>query len=138
MQLNPNNVPYEEIPPLIRVMALFCMSGTPLSPRVIAQAQEQHPEYFAEELENKRRFDAIPVEVHQRYAQLSWRLRGICLHGIPREGLYENMHNPTGYQAYLRKKKVREPYYQQALPLLHARAYAGYDFPYDVFFSRHF
>ncbi len=138
MQLNPNNVPYEEIPPLIRVMALFCMSGTPLSPRVIAQAQEQHPEHFVEELDNKRRFDAIPVEVHRRYAELSWRLRGICLHGITQQGLYEKLDNPGRYQLYLAKKKTREPYYQLALPLLHARAYAGYDFPYDAYFNRLF
>lgn len=140
METTPNNMPLEQVPTLIWMLAHMAQQGTPVSPAFLEKAMQAHPAHFVEELAARARYDAIPVAVHEAYAAQLYRLWKVVYHGVAM-GLHVFIQHPERLSedeqlALVRIRRVRKQYYEQAKRLLHERHYQGYDFPYSTHAGR--
>lgn len=54
-------------PPLVLFVKGMAMIGQPISYKTWEEVMTKYPEYFPEEVERKRKWDAIPASVHKEY-----------------------------------------------------------------------
>lgn len=61
----------QDTPSLVLFVKGMAMIGEPISFSLYEEALTKYPEYFSEEIECKRKWDAIPQSVHDEYQNLS-------------------------------------------------------------------
>lgn len=58
---------FDKAPPLVQFLHMVAISGISIGSSIVNKAMTDHPEYFEDELERKRKWDLVPNEVHSAY-----------------------------------------------------------------------
>lgn len=102
------NKSLEEVPHLVAFIFLAAASKIPIGHALYEQALKDHPEYFEEELEYRRKWEAIPESVHEQYQK--------AIDALPKEEMPESKgmvywsRNPQEYQEWV---KVTAPIFKR-------------------------
>lgn len=60
---------FEKAPVPIQYLYICAMNNVPVGSSILDEAMENHPEYFPDELAYRAKWDAVPQEVHDAYAE---------------------------------------------------------------------
>lgn len=109
----PEGIKMEDIPSTIMYLWACSINKMATSGTIIEQAMKDHPEYFVEELEYRRKMATVPQEVHDAYHE-------DCMHKemwrsseLPNttKGLYYYSQHPEEYQDYWEASKQLDKQY---------------------------
>ena len=59
----------KETPSLVSFLEIMAHTGTPVGSKLLEEAIEKHPEYYAETVEQRRKLALVPAEVHTDYSK---------------------------------------------------------------------
>lgn len=106
--------------------------GQPVSATLLNEAITESPSYFPEEAEEKRKWDAIPQEIHAAYWMEYWKLHNKICNAIPHYGLgilfYSD--NPEQFIEYQKAMAIAEPKLERLKKKLHKKYYEKYGIDY--------
>lgn len=124
------NLTHEELiaaPPKIRSIYFLAITKTPMGSGLIESAIKEHPEYFPDEVEHRKKWSLIPQSVHDDYWK-EWRaLEEKVYADIPDFGGISNaMKHPEKFAEW---SSARDAASEKARPLfkaLHDKHYSKY------------
>jgi hypothetical protein len=126
------NKQLEEAPLLIQQIHFTWMIGRPIGSSTYEKAIADHPEYFPDEVEAKRKWDLVPQEVHDKYLEEYWQVhREIFKDVTDGGGFMDTINNSSAHQAW---RKANDEAYAKMKPLekkLHNKYYLKYGIKYN-------
>jgi len=119
---------FEDAPAKVQYIYMCAVMKQPIGSSTYEDAIKEHPEYFHEDVERRKKWEAIPQEVHDAYWKEYWKLD---------EEIYKNVpHRGKGLLFYAQNSKESAEYKsaweaanKKALPLretLHRKFYSKY------------
>lgn len=130
------SIPLNEIleaPLTVREVYFSVIVGMPVSASKYKQAINNHPQYFPDEVEHKRKYDLIPQSVHDAYLKELQETIGVIHADLPKTGGWLSLINNSGesdkwHSEYdkIRKKEKAE------LKRLHEKYYSKYGIKYKA------
>jgi len=116
-----------EAPSKVQYIYMMGMMKQPIGSSIYEDAIKEHPEYFPDEVEHRRKWDAIPQEVHDKYSEEYWKLDEEVMKDVPpSKGIIGWIDDQEGYSEW--NKKWTEAN-EKAKPLreaLHKKFYSEY------------
>lgn len=111
------NLSYKEVlesPAKVQFLYTMAMSKQPVGMKILNDAIAEHPEYFPDEVEHRRKWELIPQQVHDDYLKEREALRIEMYKEMPpSKGILGWIDDPKGYEewniAYEKCKKAEEP-----------------------------
>lgn len=114
---------YEEFinaPKDVQALHILASTKTPIGSSLYEKTIKEHPEYFPEEIEHRRKYDLIPQEVHDAY----WEGREVLDDELLKsnKGILNLIHNTEA------KKEWDEAYakFSKEEKALHKKHYSKY------------
>ena len=116
-----------EAPAKVQLLYTMAMAKQPVGMKMLEDAIADHPEYFPDELEHRRKWALIPQQVHDDF----WKEREILRTEMykempPSKGILGWINDPKGYEewniAYEKCRKAEEP----LAAALHKKFYGQY------------
>lgn len=99
-------------------------SGIPIGYKIYNEAIAEYPEYFKEEVKHRKKYDAIPKEVHDAYHKEYWDFHEALWKDEPKSGgVFSAVKKDEEYQKYkeafdrlrpiekLKEKELHTKYY---------------------------
>lgn len=124
---NLNYKEFLEAPHKVQFLYMMAMTKQPTGSEMIESAIKEHPEYFPDELEHRRKWALIPQSVHDKYWEERSALSSKMFIDMPEsKGILGWIDDPTGFAEW--NKKWKECY-EKEKPLaeaLHNKYYAEY------------
>lgn len=124
------NLSHEELlkaPTEVQFLYLRAVAKEPVGSKMIEDAMRDHPEYFPDELEHRRKYALIPQSVHDSYMEEWSALQKEIYKDLPKSrGVLEWFDYPEEYAEWNRIWKIC---YDKAKPLeeaLHKKYYSEY------------
>ncbi len=121
---------YDELlkaPAKVQFLYVRAMLKEPVGISMCEEAMKEHPEYFPDELEYRRKYALIPQHVHDLYYQEKDVLHNECYKSLPAsKGLIGWLDDPKGYEEW---NKVYTKCREKEKPLeeaLHKKHYSEY------------
>ena len=116
-----------ESPARVQFLYTMAMAKQPVSSQMIEDAIKESPEYFPDELENRRKWALIPQQVHDDYWKERKILRAEMYKEIPpSKGILRWINDPKGYEewsiTYEKCSKAEKPF----AAALHKKFYGQY------------
>ena len=105
---------FSKAPAKIQWLYTMALAKQPIGSSTLENAIKEHPEYFPDELEHRRKYDLIPQQVHDDYWK-EWRvlIDEMYKEMPPSKGILSCIDDPKGYKewsiAYEKAKKKQEP-----------------------------
>lgn len=101
---------FDKAPTLVQFLHVAAISGIAIGSSIVNKAIADHPEYFKEELERKRKWDLVPNEVHSAYNKELSKMSQVVFHGFYRRGILRYDQSDTEYNEEYDKrwKKMKE------------------------------
>jgi len=124
------NLTHKELiaaPRKIQSIYFLAMTKTPMGSGLIESAIKEHPEYFPDEVEHRRKWILIPQSVHDAYWAESSKLQEKAYSDIPDFGGISNAINHP--EKFTEWKQAHDAASEKAKPLfkaLHEKHYAKY------------
>jgi hypothetical protein len=59
----------KKTPSLVSFLEIMAHTGTPVGSKLLEEAIEKYPEYYAETVEQRRKLALVPAEVHTDYSK---------------------------------------------------------------------
>lgn len=123
---------FSDAPAIVQfVFGISAINGT-ISSTIFDKALDEHPEYFPEEVEHRRKWNSIPQQVHDDYSK-EWTLlleSEIYTEVGASKGFMWMIDHPNEYDdwsiEYGKCKKNKEPLFKK----LHERFYGPYGIEY--------
>lgn len=113
-----NNAPY-----LVQYIYACSINNYPIGISMYDEALENHPEYFPDEVEHKRKWDAIPQIVHDNYFEEFWEKKKEIEKDLPpATGIVGYMNNDE----YHKKREKLQPKVNKMEKNLHKKHYSKY------------
>lgn len=123
---------FSDAPFNVQYVYMRTLLGQPVSATLLNEAITESPSYFPEEAEEKRKWDAIPQEVHASYWKEYWELHNSLCKDIPHYGLgilfYSD--NPEQYIEYQKAMAIAEPKLERLKKKLYKKYYEKYGIDY--------
>lgn len=117
-----------EAPNKVQYIYMAAMMNQPIGSNIYEDAIKEHPEYFPDEVEYRRKWDAIPQDVHDKYWEEYWKLDKDVMKNVPpSKGIFGWIDDQEGYAEW--NKKWTEAN-EKAKPLreaLHKKFYSKYN-----------
>ncbi len=114
---------FEKSPGLIQHIFVAGICNRPIGMSLYEEAIEKHPEYFPEEIEYKKKWDAIPQSVHDEYWKEYWEKDKEIKKDLPEAtGLVGAMNNDDYHQALKKTYPARDKMRNN----LHKKYYSKY------------
>jgi len=122
-----NEKEFFEAPSKVKYIYMMGMMKIPIGSSTYEDVIKEHPEYFPDEVEHRRKWDAIPQEVHDNYLEEYWELDKEIMKNVPpNKGIMGWIDDQEGYSEW--NKKWTEAY-EKGNPLreaLHKKFYSKY------------
>lgn len=116
-----------DAPNKVQFIYMMGMMKHPIGSGIYEDAIKEHPDYFPDEVEHRRKWDAIPQEVHDSYWEEYWKLDKEVMKDVPQsKGIIGWIDDQEGYAEW--NKKWTEAN-EKAKPLrkaLHKKFYSEY------------
>lgn len=116
-----------DAPALIMHIYRNAMCKIPMGASLIERGMKEHPEYFPDEMEHRRKWEAIPQSVHDEYWKERTAIHTKVFKNMPgSKGILGWANDPEGY---LKWSKQWEKCRKKELPLiekLHNKFYSKY------------
>ncbi len=112
----------------VQYVYIRTLLGQPVSATLLNEAITESPSYFPEEAEEKRKWDAIPQDVHAAYWKEYWELHNSLCKDIPHYGmgiLYYTEH-PQEYMEYTKAMDIVSSKLELLKKELHLKYYSKY------------
>jgi hypothetical protein len=121
------NKEFFEAPNKVQYIYMMGMMKQPIGSSTYEDAIKEHPEYFPDEVEDRRKWDAIPQEIHDKYWEEYWEIDKEVMKDVPpSKGVIGWIDDQEGYNEWNKKwTKANE----KAKPLresLHKKFYSEY------------
>jgi len=116
-----------EVPNKVQYIYMMGMMKQPIGSSTYEKAIKEHPEYFPDEVEHRKKWAAIPQEVHDKYWEEYWKIEEEVMKDVsPSKGIMGWIDDQEGYSEW--NKKWTEAN-EKAKPLreaLHKKFYSEY------------
>jgi len=121
---------YEELlkaPPKVAFLYTMAMLNQPVGVSVFEEAIAEHPEYFPDEVEHRRKWSLIPQHVHDEYhKELTTLGAEIYKDMPPSKGFLEWVNDPSGYKKWSTLFKIYREKEKVLEAELHKKYYSKY------------
>lgn len=122
----------EKAPSRVKFLYMMAIMKQPVGSKMIEEAIKDHPEYFPDELEHRRKWASIPQSVHDEYWEEWQKLDKEVYKDLPpSNGIIGWLDDREGYENW---NKVRKRCYDAGQPLfkaLHQKYYGQYGIEYN-------
>lgn len=116
-----------EAPNKVKYIYMMGMVKHPISLKTYEDAIKEHPEYFPDEVEHRRKWDAIPQEVHDKYWEEYWELDKEIMKDIPSsKGILGWINDQEGYIEWNKKWDEANEKGKPLREALHKKYYSKY------------
>ena len=116
-----------EVPNKVQYIYMMGMMKQPIGSSTYDKAIKEHPEYFPDEVEHRKKWAAIPQEVHDKYWEEYWKIEEEVMKDVSlSKGIMAWLDDQEGYSEW--NKKWTEAN-EKAKPLreaLHKKFYSEY------------
>ena len=116
-----------EVPNKVQYIYMMGMMKQPIGSSTYEKAIKEHHEYFPDEVEHRKKWAAIPQEVHDKYWEEYWKIEEEVMKDVsPSKGIMGWIDDQEGYSEW--NKKWTEAN-EKAKPLreaLHKKFYSEY------------
>ena len=117
-----------EIPAKVLYVQMCGATGTPIGLTLYNEVITEYPEYFPKEAEHKRKWEAIPKEVHDAHWEEYWAFCKALWKDEPKSGgIMSAINNPEEFQKWHEAYKRLRPIEEAKEKELHKKYYAKYD-----------
>lgn len=121
---------YDELskaPPRIAFLYAMALTDQPVGLQTIETAMKDHPEYFPDELEYRRKYNLIPQSVHDAYFEEYGKLREEMLNELPpSKGIIYWCDHPKEYKEWNEAYDRISPQFEVKEKELHRKHYSEY------------
>jgi len=116
-----------EAPSRVQYIYTMGMMKQPIGSSLYNEAIEEHPEYFPDVIEHRKKWAVIPQKTHDDYWEEYWALDKEIMKDVPdSKGIVYWASNPSDYvewnKKYTKAKEQGKPLYQE----LHKKFYSKY------------
>jgi hypothetical protein len=116
-----------EAPIIVQYIYIMAMNKQPIGSYIYEDCIKKHPEYFLEEIEHRRKWNAIPQEVHDKYWEEYWELeKQIMKDVLPSKGVFGGINGQDGYEEWNKKWTEANEKGKPFRELLHKKFYSKY------------
>lgn len=120
-----------DAPRLIQHIYTFGFLEKPIGLSTYEEALEKYPEYFPQEIEHRKKWDAIPQKVHDDYWQEYTELNKIIMKDLPEsKGISYYMDNMDEFYEWDNKSKELKKKGRHLYKQLHEKYYSKYGIEY--------
>jgi len=118
----------KDAPSEVQYLYMCSVMNHPIGSSIYEETIKKHPEYFPDEIEHRKKWEAIPKEVHDAYWKEYWKIDKEIYKDVPHrgKGILFYAQNPKEYAEY---KEAFDAARKKALPLheaLHRKFYSKY------------
>ena len=117
---------YNEAPSIIQYIWAMSISNIPIGGSMYNNALKEHPEYFPDEVEHRRKYALIPEEIHKLYREASMKLWDEMSETLPSKGIVYWCNNPIEYEKWHKENKKLAPMRKKKYDALHQKYYGKY------------
>lgn len=119
---------FEDAPTKVQYIYMCAVMKQPIGSSTYEDAIKEHPEYFLDEIEHRKKWEAIPKEVHDAYWKEHCKIKEEVYKDVPHrgKGMLFYVQNPKERDEY---NSAQEAANKKALPLfetLHRKFYSKY------------
>jgi hypothetical protein len=119
-------------PHIVQYVCMSGITGNPIGANTLNEAIENHPEYFPDEIEHRRKWNAIPQEVHDAYLKDRVLLDVEISNNIPpSRGICGWIDDPEGYEEWTLALCKATATYSPKRKEIHDKHYAKYGIEYS-------
>lgn len=123
-----SNKEFEDAPAKVKYIYMCAFMKQPIGSSIYEDAIKEHPEYFPDEVEHRKKWEAIPKEVHDAYFEEYHKIDEELFSDIPHKGkgIMFFANNPEADKEFSRAWEAAN---KKALPLLealHRKFYSKY------------
>lgn len=116
-----------EAPSRVQYIYIMGIMKQPIGSSLYNEAIEEHPEYFPDVIEYRKKWVVIPQKAHNDYWEEYWVLDKEVMKNVPdSKGIVHWASNPSDYvewnKEYTKAKEKGKPLYQE----LHKKFYSKY------------
>lgn len=120
-----------EAPLLVQQIYIAAQTRGVIGGTTYERAIKEHPEYFPEEVERRRVWDAIPQSVHDAYWEEIWTLeKRVKVDMPPSKGMLYWIANPEEHEQWLREGDKCAVILKPFIKDIHEKYYKGYGIEY--------
>lgn len=117
-----------EAPSKVQYIYMMGMMKHPIGSSIYEDAIKEHPEYFPDEVEHRRKWDAIPQDVHDKYLEEYWELDKEIMKDVPpSKGIFGWIDDQEGYSEWNKKWTEANEKGKPLREALHKKFYSEYD-----------
>jgi len=124
---------FEEYPQEIKYLCICSLLNKPVVSSIYEDAIKKYPEYFPDIIEHRKKWEAIPQEVHDAYQKELFELDKKIYKDVPYSGkgiLFYSQH-PEEYEEHNKEWKTANKKAQPLYKKLHKKYYAKYGIKYN-------
>ena len=121
----------KQIPGIVLQIYVNSMCNIPISISTYNEAIEKYPEYFPDEVEHKKKYDAIPKHIHDQYLQEMSELFENYFHHLPNKGMLCRINNQEEDTDWKKKFDEENGKYSEAEKIIHDKYYGSYDIDFN-------
>lgn len=121
---------YNNAPADIQITVVMAMHKIPFSGERIKFLHTTYPQYFDEEMEYRRKWDAIPQSVHDNYEKEYSKLMELFFRHPPNKGMLHWMYHPEEFAAYNKESEKHRESKERMRKRLHEKYYKAYGIKY--------
>jgi hypothetical protein len=114
-------------PHIIKIIYMSAISKVPIGSGTYERAIEDHPEYFPETIEHRRKWKLIPQEVHDEYWKEYWQIYKEIMKDVPPSkgifGWIQNLDEWTEWNKLYQEAKEKGKHLHKNL---HEKHYSKY------------
>lgn len=117
----------EQAPAIVQFLYIRAIYKEPVGSQMINEAIENHPEYFADEIEHRRKWASIPQSVHDEYWN-EWNKmnKEVFKDMPPSKGILGWIDDPKGYKEWNGAYRKFAPIRDRLERDLHEKYYSPY------------
>lgn len=116
-----------ESPGKVQYIYMMGVIEQPISLGTYEDAIQEHPEYFPDETERRKKWNAIPKAVHDKYWEEYWRIHKEIMKDIPpSKGIVGCINDQEGYGEWEKKWTEANKKRNLLLESLHKKFYSEY------------
>ena len=117
----------EDVPALVSFINMCAAMGIPVGTTLYDRALTDHPKYFPEAIAHRKRWDAIPKEVHEEYrAATANMFSDRTAHEYGGKGLVWYINHPKEYDEYRAWQQEMQPEWDAEDKVIHDKYYKAH------------